>query len=47
VRPGSPSPRNNALSAVRDESQAGDVVIVGRPQKIDQITAFERFGNET
>jgi hypothetical protein len=24
-----------------------DVVIVGRPQKIDQITAFEGFGNET
>lgn len=36
-----------AISAVRDASTRGDVVIVGRPQMTDQITNFEGFGNET
>lgn len=36
-----------ALSAVRDASTSGEVVIVGRPQVTDQIANFEGFGNET
>ena len=36
-----------AISAVRDASTRGEVVIVGRPQMTDQITNFDGFGNET
>lgn len=36
-----------AISAVRDESSSGEIVIVGRPQVTDQITGFQGFGNET
>lgn len=35
-----------AISAVRDASTRGEVVIVGRPQMTDQITNFDGFGNE-
>ena len=36
-----------SISAVRDSSLLGEVVIVGRPQMTDQITNFDGFGNET
>ena len=38
---------DSAISAVRDESTTGEVVIVGRPQMTDQIVNFQGFGNET
>jgi len=36
-----------AISAVRDSSRSGEVVIVGRPTMVDQIMDFDGFGNET
>ncbi|NUS01923.1 MAG: hypothetical protein HOV97_05090 [Nonomuraea sp.] len=36
-----------AISATRDASRSGDVVIVGRPTMVDQIMDFDGFGNET
>ena len=36
-----------AISAVRDSSRSGQVVIVGRPAMVDQIMDFDGFGNET
>lgn len=36
-----------AISAVRDASRTGDVVITGRPTMVDQIMDFDGFGNET
>lgn len=38
---------DSSISAVRDASTRGEVVLVGRPQVTDQITNFEGFGNET
>jgi len=36
-----------AISAVRDASKTGQVVITGRPTMVDQIMDFDGFGNET
>lgn len=36
-----------AIRAVRDSSRSGEVVIVGRPTMVDQITDFDGFGDET
>lgn len=36
-----------AISRVQDESQSGNVVIVGRPTVTNQIAGFDGFGNET
>jgi hypothetical protein len=36
-----------AISAVRDSSKTGQVVITGRPTMVDQIMDFDGFGNET
>jgi hypothetical protein len=36
-----------AIRAVRDSSRSGEVVIVGRPTMVDQITDFDGFGEET
>ena len=36
-----------AISSVQDESQSGNVVIVGRPTVVNQIASFDGFGNET
>lgn len=38
---------DSAISAVRDSGISGDVVIVGRPTMVDQLTNFDGFGNET
>lgn len=38
---------DQAISATRDASTQGEVVIIGRPQVTDQITNFTGFGNET
>jgi hypothetical protein len=36
-----------AISRVQDESESGNVVIVGRPTVVNQIAGFDGFGNET
>ena len=36
-----------AISAVRDASRTGQVVIVGRPTMVDQIMDFDGYGDET
>ena len=36
-----------AIARVSDESQSGEVVIVGRPQVVNQIAGFDGYGNET
>lgn len=36
-----------AIARVQDESQTGEVVIVGRPTVVNQIAAFDGYGNET
>lgn len=36
-----------AIARVQDESESGNVVIVGRPQVVNQIAKFDGFGNET
>jgi hypothetical protein len=36
-----------AISAVRDASKTGNIVITGRPTMVDQIMDFDGFGNET
>lgn len=36
-----------AIARVQDESQSGEVVIVGRPQVVNQIAEFTGYGNET
>lgn len=36
-----------AIARVSDESQSGEVVIVGRPQVVNQIGEFSGYGNET
>ena len=36
-----------AIARVSDESQSGEVVIVGRPQVVNQIAEFTGYGNET
>jgi len=36
-----------ALTAVRDQSKTGEVVIVGRASMVDQIMDFTGYGNET
>lgn len=36
-----------AIARVQDESQTGNVVIVGRPQMVNQIAEFTGYGNET
>lgn len=36
-----------AISAVRDASESGNVAIIGRPTMVDQISAFDGFGDET
>jgi hypothetical protein len=36
-----------AIARVSDESESGDVVIVGRPQVVNQIADFDGYGNET
>ena len=36
-----------AIAQVQDESQTGEVVIVGRPTVVNQIAQFDGFGNET
>jgi len=38
---------DNAIRAVQDASRTGEVVIVGRPTMVDQITDFEGYGVET
>jgi hypothetical protein len=38
---------DNAIRAVQDASRTGEVVIVGRPTMVDQITDFEGFGMQT
>lgn len=38
---------DSAIAAVRDASDSGEVVIVGRPTMVDQIMDFDGFGNET
>jgi len=38
---------DTGIRAVQDASLTGDVVIVGRPQMVDQIVDFEGYGNET
>jgi len=38
---------DNAIRGVMDASRDGQVVIVGRPTMVDQITDFEGFGVET
>lgn len=38
---------DSAIRAVQDASLTGEVVIVGRPQMVDQIADFDGFGNET
>jgi hypothetical protein len=43
----SQSALNAAISAVRDESESGEVVITGRPAMVEQIVDFTGFGNET
>lgn len=36
-----------AIAKVQDESQSGNVVIVGRPTVVNQLAGFDGFGNET
>lgn len=36
-----------AIDSVQDESESGDVVIVGRPTVVNKIAGFDGFGNET
>lgn len=36
-----------AIARVQDESESGQVVIVGRPTVVNQIAGFDGFGNET
>lgn len=36
-----------AIAKVQDESESGNVVIVGRPTVVNKIAAFDGFGNET
>jgi hypothetical protein len=36
-----------AIAKVQDESQSGNVVIVGRPTVVNQLAGFSGFGNET
>lgn len=36
-----------AIAQVQDESQTGEVVIVGRPTVVNKIAGFSGFGNET
>lgn len=36
-----------AIAQVQDESQTGEVVIVGRPTVVNQLAGFDGFGNET
>lgn len=38
---------DNAIRAVRDASDSGDVVISGRPTMVDQIMDFDGYGDET
>jgi hypothetical protein len=38
---------DNAIRSVQDASRTGEVVIVGRPNMVDQIVDFEGFGMET
>lgn len=46
--PGLSKPAVDAsISAVRDASRSGEVVLVGRPSMVDQIMDFDGFGNET
>jgi hypothetical protein len=36
-----------AIAKVQDESESGNVVIVGRPTVVNKLAAFDGFGNET
>lgn len=36
-----------AIAQVQDESESGNVVIVGRPTVVNKIASFDGFGNET
>jgi len=36
-----------AISKVQDETDTGEVVIVGRPTVVNQLSGFDGFGNET
>lgn len=36
-----------AIAKVQDESESGEVVIVGRPTVVNQLAGFEGYGNET
>lgn len=36
-----------AIARVQDESQSGNVVIVGRPTVVNKLAGFDGFGNET
>lgn len=38
---------DNAIRAVRDASDSGEVVISGRPTMVDQIMDFDGYGDET
>lgn len=38
---------DNAIRDVQDATRSGEVVIVGRPTMVDQITDFQGFGPET
>jgi hypothetical protein len=38
---------NAAISAVRDQSESGEVVITGRPAMVEQIMNFTGYDNET
>jgi hypothetical protein len=36
-----------SIASVQDESLEGEVVLVGRPQVVNQLAGFDGFGNET
>ena len=38
---------DDAIARVQDESQTGEVVIVGRPTAVNKLAGFDGFGNET